>query len=149
MSVPKKKADFVADDETLEFAAQLIEDPSFTDYRGAFAKTKRGREAAAVAIKAREECRREMAEHVRAFKSRRDLDAAAILERIAEEVALGRNAVVSLVDAWPLAWKGWLNIEARIRVNSNHIPPETHYHIGLTDKGRSVLEARRPDKEVG
>jgi len=143
MAVAKKKPEFVPDDETLEFAAQLIEEPSFTDMRGTLTRRKRDRAKALERQQAREECRREMAEHLRAFKARRDLDATAILARIAEEIELGRDAVIRLVDAWPLAWKGWLNIEARIRCNSNSIPPETHYHIELTDEGREVLK-RRP-----
>lgn len=146
MAAVKKKAEFTPDDETLEFAAQLIEDASLTDYRGVWAKRKRAREDAEVRKAAREECRREMAEHIRAFKGRRDLDATAVLARIADEIALGKNAVISLVDAWPLAWKGWLNIDARFRCNSNCIPPEGSFTIELTDEGRAVLSGRLSDK---
>ena len=54
----------------------------------------------------------------------------------------GAYDIGSLVDAWPLAWKGWLDITATIKCNSNWVPPETVYRIELTDKGRQVLVER-------
>lgn len=149
MAVAKKKAEFTPDDATLEFAAQLIEDASATDLRGIYSRRKRDRELAALRAEARAECRREMAHHIRAFKCRRDLDATAVLARIAEEIALGRDGVISLVDAWPLAWKGWLTIDMRVRCNSNSIPPSTSFQIELTDEGRAELHRPTPPSGTG
>jgi hypothetical protein len=121
-------------DETLEYAAQLVETPHFLELRGVMAKRKRAREDAELRRKTWEEFRTETASYLRAMKTRPELSAASALARIAEHGCHGH-----LVDAWPLAWKGWLNIYAVVRCNSNGVPPETEYRVELTDKGRVVL----------
>jgi hypothetical protein len=74
------------------------------------------------------------------MKARRDLDAVAVLRHLAE-LSLDHRHDGSLIDAWPLAWKGWVDIDCTIRCNSNWLPPQTTYRITLTDKGRAVLDA--------
>jgi hypothetical protein len=44
-----------------------------------------------------------------------------------------------LRDAWPLAWKGWLNIDCTVRCTDNILPPRVEFRITLTEKGRAVL----------
>lgn len=129
-------------DEALEYAAQLIEQSSLLDIAGIWAKRKRAREDAALRMRSREELRAEMAAHLRAMKSRPDLDADAVLERVVEWSAKS-DFGMCLTEAWPLAWKGWLNIEATILCNSNSIPPQTRYSITLTDRGEKVIAERR------
>lgn len=132
------------DDATLEWAAQFIERLSLSDIVGIAARRKRDREDAALRASVREELKREMAEHLRALKSRRDLDAREILRRVIEW-SDGSDFGIGLTDAWPLAWKGWLNIHATITCNSNQIPPETRYSVTLTERGRRILEGGSHD----
>lgn len=129
------------DDATLEWAAQEIEQGSLLDLRGIMAPRKRDREDAELRMAARRDLRKELAEHLRAFKSRRDLDARETLKRVVER-SNESDCGIALDDAWPLAWKGWINIHATILCNSNQIPPETQYSVTLTDRGREILEAQ-------
>lgn len=136
--------DFQSTDEVLEYAARLIEELTFSDIGGIMAKKKRDREDAQIRIKTIEENRADCARHIRAFKSRPDLDAKQVLRELSQ---LGGNpdvAVMHLRDAWPLAWKGWLKIYCVVCCTSNCIPPTTKYHIEITEKGRAILA----DKEV-
>ncbi len=125
-------------DAVLEYAARLIEDMHFSDLAGIHAKRKRDREDAAVRVAAIEATRKECARHIRAFKARRDLDVETILKRIAA-LKPGRRHDAELREAWPLAWKGLVKIEATISVACNSVPPDTHYTISLTDKGRTLI----------
>ena len=125
-------------DAVLEYAAQLIEELSFVDLAGTMAKRKRTREDAELRVRTIGETRKECARHIRAFKSRSDLDATAVLRRIANLKPNQRHDI-ELVDAWPLAWKGWLRIDVTICATTNQIPPPTEYKITLTDKGRAAL----------
>lgn len=133
-------------DEVLEYAAQLIEEESFADLAGIFAKRKRAREDADLRYRTIQQTRADCARHIRAMKSRRDLDALAVLRRIAELKDDYRHDM-HLRDAWPLAWKGWVDITATLRCNSNSVPPEVEYRIRLTDEGREVL-ATDPVREM-
>lgn len=126
-------------DETLEYAARLIEEISFMDLCGIFAKRKRAREDAALRLKTIKETRKECAAHIRAFKKRPELSPVSVLRDLAELSDDGSYANY-LSDAWPLAWKGWVNIECTIIANSNCMPPETRYRIVLTDEGKKILE---------
>ena len=127
-------------DEILETAAREIEEPSLMDRAGMLSRTKRGRREYelrnSAALKERERC----AGIVRAMMSGRGLDPITTLRRIAELPADSRQHDLYLVQAWPLAWKGWLNIECRICCNSNGIPPRASYIITLTDEGRAAME---------
>lgn len=127
-------------DEVLEYAARLIEEISLGDIAGIGAKKKRAREDANLRAATIEKTRKECAAHIRAFKSRDDLTAVAVLRRIAE--LKGDRHEYELIDAWPLAWKGWLRIDVTICASSNSIPPPTRYTITLTDKGRDVLAGK-------
>lgn len=122
-------------DEILEWAAQLIEDTDLSDIRGVWAKRKREREDAELKLAASKEARAKCAAHVRAMKSRPDLDAKSVLRHLAGLPAVQHR--LYLRDAWPLAWKGWVNIECRLKCNGNS--SETDFHIALTDKGRAAL----------
>jgi hypothetical protein len=124
-------------DEALELAARLIEGMSLTDFRGMNARRKRDREDAALRVETIRQTREECARHIRAFINRPDLEPLAVLRHVAEEQTSQHSAW--LTDAWPLAWKGWVNIEATIVCNSNRLPPETRYRIVLTDAGREAL----------
>lgn len=128
------------DDATLEYAAQMIEESSLLDLIGIGARRKRQREDAALRMETREELRRDMARHLRAMKGRRDRDAIAVLEHLA--TLDGGDHVSYLSDAWPLAWKRWVKIEAIINCADNCVPPETHYRITVTDRGRQALAER-------
>jgi len=129
-------------DEALEFAARLIEEANFGDVLGIAAKKKRAREDANLRMEARLEMKRECARTIRAFKGRRDLDAVEILRRIADDAEKTGQAGINLIEAWPLAWKGWLDIHCKVKCNSNCLPPETIYTIELTERGRAMLAAR-------
>lgn len=132
------------DDATLEYAARLIEDRDILDLRGAMGRRKRDREDADLRLRTRVELKAELARFLRAMKCRNDLDIANVLARVVAENDRGR-ASVHLIDAWPLAWKGLLNIYATVRCNSNAIPPETSYRIDLTEKGRRLLDESKTD----
>lgn len=129
------------DDATLEYAARLVEGPSFADLRVVMARKKRAREDADLRYQARLELKAEIAAHLRAMKHRRDLDAMTVLARLAELSPDDRHDI-HLRDAWPLAWKGWLRIDVTVCCTSNSIPPEARYQISLTEKGRAILEKR-------
>lgn len=134
--------DFHDADAVLEYAAQLVEKGSFADLAGVFSKRKRDREDAELRRKTKLETRKECAEFIRAFKSRRDLDPVSVLRSLAE---LGEyDHCIHVVEAWPLAWKGWLNITCATLCNSNSVPPKTTYRIELTDKGRKILADAAP-----
>ena len=122
---------------TMEYAARLIEEGTFADWKGALSRRKRDREDAELRRLARQEARKEAAAYVRAMANRPDLSAAAVLDRIAS--APERQHVLLLRDAWPLAWKRLVRIEALLDCASNTIPPETTYRITITDKGRDLL----------
>ena len=133
-------------DETLEYAARLIEEPNISELFGHFGQswpkgTRRKRKTADqdLALRVAERVRRNAAEFIRAMKSRPDLDARQALRDIADDLSHGLRHEGHLVDAWPLAWKGWLDIKCIIRCNSNSIPPETEYRIELTDTGREII----------
>jgi hypothetical protein len=131
--------EFADADSVLEYAAQVVERDSFADLAGIAARRKRDREDAALRRQTREETREECAESIRACKSRRDRDAVAVLRDLAELPRDRCQHGIRLLDAWPLAWKGWLNINCTIQCNSNSVPPETDYWIEITDAGRAVL----------
>ena len=132
--------EFADRDDVLEYAAQLIEQASLLDIIGIAAKRKRGREDAELRMKAREELRTEMADLIRTNKSRTDKDARSVLRHLADLSSDQRHDMY-LIDAWPLAWKGWLNINCIHRCNSNWVPPQVEYRIEITDEGRKVLAA--------
>lgn len=128
-------------DEIIEWCAQQIERDRITDIRGIGARRRRDREDAELRAQTIQETRAELAAHLRAFKSRPDLDPLATLRQVAgllpddlEHTALVRNA-------WPLAWNGLVDIDVIARLNSNSIPPESQYRITITDKGRRMLES--------
>lgn len=127
-------------DEVLEYAARLIEDPSFLDIAGIWAKRKRDREDADLRRKTIEQARKDFADHIRAFKGRRDMDLISELRDIAAlEPADSVSHVVELRRAWPLAWKRLVKIEVTIDCADNTIPPAARYRISLTEKGRELL----------
>ena len=128
------------DDATLEFAAQAVERDSLLDIAGIMARRKRQREDAALRTRVRRELRAEMAAHLRALMNRPELNAISVLGRLSRLPDDHRHDS-HLMDAWPLAWRGWLTISATLRCDSNWIPPEIHYHISLTDRGREALAA--------
>lgn len=133
--------DFNSNDEVLEYAAKLIEDTDISDWRGVWAKKKRDREDAALRFKTAGEVRAACAKHIRAMKGRPELGPIETLRGLSDlptDHYMGH--VMHLRDAWPLAWKGWVDIECIIRTNSNGVPPDSSYRIVLTDKGREVLE---------
>lgn len=125
-------------DEILEYAALMVEESSLLDLRGIMAKRKRDREDAALRMAAREELRKEIAERIRYSKNSRKGDAMAVLAALPDDYRHDMH----LTDAWPLAWKGWVDIEMTVTTNSNSVPPEAQYRIRLTDKGRAILDAR-------
>ena len=127
-------------DTTLEYAAQLVEESSLRDWRGAMAKRKRQREDAELRRQARAEMRIELADYIRAMKARPDRTPLAVLAHLAE--LDGDDHAAYVRDAWPLAWKGWVSIHASVRCDSNCLPPEQSYRIELTDAGREALAAR-------
>lgn len=137
--------DFADSDAVLEYAARLVEEGSFADLRGIWSKRKRDREDAELRRQTKEETRKECAEFIRAFKSRRDLDAVNVLRKISEQSDTAYS--IHLIDAWPLAWKGWLNIYCTVKCNSNCLPPETIYRIELTDEGRALLAQEAPPSD--
>lgn len=128
-------------DEILEYAALIVEESSLLDLRGIMAKRKRDREDAALRMVAREEMRKELAERIRYSKNSRKGDAMAVLADIAALPDDYRHDM-HLTDAWPLAWKGWVDIEMTVTTNSNSVPPEAQYRIRLTDKGRAILDTQ-------
>lgn len=70
---------------TMEYAARLIEEGTFADWKGALSRRKRDREDAELRRLARQEARKEAAAYVRAMANRPDLSAAAIRARSTEE----------------------------------------------------------------
>lgn len=133
-------------DETLEYAARLIEEASFADLCGIAAKKKRDREDAALRFKTTHETRKRCADLIRAFKHRPDLHPLTILRQIASLSEADRHDAY-LTDAWPLAWKGWLNIECTTVCNSNCLPQESHYRIVLTEEGHKQLADHARSRE--
>jgi hypothetical protein len=133
--------DFKSKDDILEYAARLIEDTDISDMRGIMSRRKRDREDSELRMLTSAEVRQRCASQIRAMKERPDLTPEATLRDIAENEGGYQGHAMILRDAWPLAWKGWVNIECRIRCNSNCVPPETEYWITLTDRGRKVLAA--------
>jgi hypothetical protein len=134
--------DFESADEILEYAAKLIEDTDLSDLAGVWAKKKRNREDAELRLRTAEDVRKRCASHIRAMKKRPELGPVGTLRELAglsNDSYMGH--VMHLRDAWPLAWKGWVNIECILKTNSNGVPPETEYRIVLTDKGRDILAA--------
>lgn len=132
-------------DEILEEVALHIEELSFLDFRGVAAKRKRDREDAALRVKTIGETRKHLAAEIRGLKGNNRGDAVEVLKTLSE---LGDDwHEPYLRDAWPLAWKGWVDIHASVKLNSNSIPPETEYRITLTDKGKAVLAALRVSDE--
>lgn len=126
-------------DQILEAAALAIEEPSLSDLAGMLSRTKKGQREYEIRRAAIVESRRRCAEIIRAMKSGRGLDPLEQLRRLATLPADGPHHDLYLVDAWPLAWKGWLTIECTIVCNSNSCPPETRYRIALTDAGRAMI----------
>ena len=134
------------DDDLLEQIAQEVERLDFGDLAGILAKRKRQREDAEVRRLARVEQRAQIAEQIRSMKTFRRNDALAVLERIATETAEMDRHDILVMQAWPLAWKGWLNIFASIQCNSNCIPPTMSYRIELTEAGRAALASARRER---
>lgn len=132
-------------DAVLEMAAQAIEGASFTDFAGISAPRKHDREIARARADASREERKQNAETIRRLKGRRSSDAIEMLRKLS--TLDERQHVMHLIDAWPLAWKGWLTIEAMLVCNRNQIPPECSYRIRLTDTGRQVLATPAPSPE--
>ena len=131
-------------DETLEYAARLIEETDFSDLGGILSRpkgTRRKRLNEDIELRQRTAAltRARCATVIRRMKGRRDLDARQVLADLAADLPKATRHDVHLTDAWPLAWKGWLNITCTIRCTDNGIPPETVYRIALTEKGRQVL----------
>ena len=127
-------------DETLEFAAQIVEQDSLLDIQGIMARRKRQREDAALRADVRRQQRAEIAAHIRALMGRPELSANAVLARLAT-LPDDHLHDMYLMDAWPLAWRGWLKIVATISCTSNCVPPEIEYRIRLTERGREALAA--------
>lgn len=125
-------------DAVLEFAAQLCEQMMADEIAGVWSKKKRVREDAALRGEAMKDARLKCAATIRAFKSRPDLDPVNVLRRLAERGS--RPATIDLRDAWPLAWKGWLDINVTVCCTSRSLPPEAGYTITITEKGRMVLD---------
>lgn len=141
--------DFESADEILEYAAKLIEDTDISDWAGAWAKKKRDREDAELRMKTAGEVRKRCADHIRAMKKRPDLGPVETLRKLSElptDSYMGH--VMHLREAWPLAWKGWVDINCILKCNSNGIPPESEYRIILTDKGRGILAAASPLEQI-
>jgi predicted P-loop ATPase len=129
-------------DDALEEAARFVEGLDFREMQGIWAKRKRDRENADLRGKTIRETRERIAEELRGLKTHRRHDAKAMLAGIAAQIERGQTP--TQVDAWPLAWKGWVNIYAITRCNTNVYPGETTYRIELTDKGRAVLAETTP-----
>jgi hypothetical protein len=130
------------DDATLEFAARfIVESTSISEDFPRRLKRKRDREDLALKLKTMAELRESLAAKLPEVKKRDNVSPTQILRGIADDIGSSHylGDVIHLVDAWPLAWRGWLTIESRIKCNSNSIPPRVSYHIELTDKGREVL----------
>lgn len=140
MSVIDYPAEDAPRDVVLEWAARRLESVWPSDIAGLGARRKRDREVAAKRRQIAEEVRAECASHLRAFIDRHHLSVEATLTEIAK-LAPGRDHMLFLARAWPLAWKGLVEIECRVRCNSNQLPPPTSYHIALTDKGRAMIAA--------
>jgi hypothetical protein len=128
-------------EKTLELAARVAEEPSVHEEFPERHRRKREREDQELRLMVIAATRAEIASDLRAVIGRDNLSPKQTLKIIADN--LGGNHylgdVMHLVDAWPLAWRGWLRIEARIKCNSNCIPPEISYYIDITDKGREIL----------
>lgn len=122
-------------DAVLAWVARELEQGNFLDLRGIASRRKRDREDADLRMRARQEMRREFADYIRAMAGREDLEPAALLRQIAALSPTGNHAA-HLIDAWPLAWSGWVVIECILKASSNWIPPEQHYRITLTTEGR-------------
>jgi hypothetical protein len=135
-------------DDILESAARLIEEPSLTDLMGALAKTKKAKIQYDMRMEATLKERERCAGVVRAMMDGKGLDPITQLRRIAEIPPDSPRHELHLVEAWPLAWKGWLTIECRINCGSNHVPPETAYLITLTDEGKAALAAAEKAQPV-
>jgi hypothetical protein len=127
-------------DIVLEWVARLVEAGSITDWSGLGARRKRDREAAEKRRQISQEVRAQCADQIRAFIGRSELGIDAILAEVAA-LSPDTNHARMLVDAWPLAWKGLVEIECSIKCNSNQLPPATRYRITLTDKGRAMIAA--------
>lgn len=141
MSVIDYPAEDATRDAVLEWAARRLEDgPWVSDMAGLGARRKRDREAAAKRRQIAEEVRAECVHLLRAFIDRPRLSAQSILTEIAA-LDPDRDHTLFLARAWPLAWKGLVEIECRVICNSNQIPPPTRYRIALTDKGRAMVSA--------
>lgn len=130
-------------DAVLEWVARELEEGDFRDIMGVMARRKRDREDAQLRSRARVEMRQEFADYLRAMVGRDDLSAVSVLRNIAE-LDPTADHVVELRHAWPLAWKGWLNIECILTTNCNQIPPAARYLITLTERGRAMLQAQTP-----
>lgn len=129
-------------DEILEAAALEIEGSSLLDMSGAWSKTKKGQREYEARMKAVYGERKRCADIIRAMKSGSGLDPIERLRQIAE-LPQDHRQDLYLTDAWPMAWKGWLDIECRIKLNSNSAPPQSEYRITLTDEGRAILAGER------
>jgi hypothetical protein len=128
-------------DETLEYAAQVAERDSLLDVSGIMARRKRQREDASLRMRVRREQRAEIATNIRALMNRPELSAISVLAQLAA-LPEDRGHDDRLMDAWPLAWRGWVKIVATISCTSNWVPPEIHYRILITERGREALAAR-------
>lgn len=81
-----------------------------------------------------------LARWVRSFKSDGGNNPLEQLRRISDASDVRREQM--LVDAWPLAWRGLVDISVEIKCNSNQHPPPTKYTISITDRGRELLTAK-------
>ena len=129
-------------DQVLEEAALFAEGASFEDFRGVLARKKRDREDANLRYETAKKVRAEFAQRLRNMKSAPNLNPLVILQQISE--APEAQHTIYLTMAWPLAWKGWVDIYAVLKTNDNCHPPETAYRIVLTDEGREALAALPP-----
>ena len=129
-------------DQVLEEAALSAERVSLEDLQGVLARRKRDREDANLRYETAKKVRAEFAQRLRNMKSAPNLNPLVILQQISE--APEEQHTIYLTRAWPLAWKGWVNIYAVLKTNDNCLPPETTYRIVLTDEGREALAALSP-----
>ena len=126
-------------DDILEAAAMAIEKEHFSDLSGVLSRTKKGQREYEIRSEAIKRTRKSCAEIIRAMKSGSGLDPVEQLRRIA--AATGRQQELYLTEAWPLAWKGWLDIDCVLACNSNGMRDRVTYIIRLTDEVRKMLSS--------
>lgn len=130
-------------DEILEEIALYIEGRQFRDFASTLSRRKRDREDADLRARVALDERTILAREVRGMKGDDRYDPVRILQRIASHDGekYPRGYQIFLTEAWPLVWKGLVNIYAEIKCNSNSLPPETCYRIEITEHGRDLLSS--------